>query len=293
MDDRPTDLRVDWRIAAGVAAALALLFTAQNFLAPPAIRAGSSFERLLQLQIITWGSWLALTPWIFAVARRWRRSRRYTPIAFARQVLIAFVISIAQSTLAGTLRWLGGISAFTDIADVIAASIVTSAGSNVLRYTMIAAAYHTVAYHREVRERDVRAARLESALLQAKLDSLQGRLQPHFLFNTLNSIGALIHDQPAAAERMLGSLADLLRASLRTDPSAEVPLEEELISSGTRVDSADALHRSAERVVRRRAGRGTRAVPHLLLQPPSRTRSATASRRERRRPRPHRRRAPR
>ena len=68
MDDRSDELRVDWRIAAGVAAALALLFTAQNYLAPPAIRAGASLARLFQLQVITWGSWLALSPWIIAAA---------------------------------------------------------------------------------------------------------------------------------------------------------------------------------------------------------------------------------
>jgi LytTr DNA-binding domain/Histidine kinase len=53
-----------------------------------------------------------------------------------------------------------------------------------------------------VRDRDVRAARLEASLVQAKLDSLQSRLQPHFPFNTMNSIGALIHEQPAAGEQM-------------------------------------------------------------------------------------------
>lgn len=53
-----------------------------------------------------------------------------------------------------------------------------------------------------MRDRDVRAARLEASLVQAKLDSLQSRLQPHFPFNTMNSIGALIHEQPAAGEQM-------------------------------------------------------------------------------------------
>ena len=79
-----------------------------------------------------------------------------------------------------------------------------------------------------MRARDLRAARLEGLLVQAKLDSLQGRLRPHFLFNTLNSIGALIQEQPAAAQQMLGSLSELLRASLHTEPSREVTLEREL-----------------------------------------------------------------
>jgi signal transduction histidine kinase len=268
VDDRSTELRVDWRIATGVAAALVLLFTIQNYLAPAAARAGASLERFFQLQIIVWGSWLLLSPWIFAVARRWRRSGTYTPLAFAKQVLIAFVISIAASALSGVLRWLAGISVYTELPDVVVSSVIAMFGSSVLRYSLIAAAYHAVAYHREVRERDVRAARLESALLKAKLESLQGRLHPHFLFNTLNSILALIRDQPAAAERMLGSLADLLRASLHADPSAEVPLEQELDLVRQYVSIQQMRFTDRLNVSYDVAPEAQHAlVPHLLLQP--------------------------
>jgi signal transduction histidine kinase len=268
VDERSDELRIDWRIAAGVTAALVLLFTVQNYLAPAVVRAGASFERLLKLQVVIWAAWLILSPWVFAVARRWRRSGKYTAAAFAKQFVIALVISIVASALSGLLRWLAGISVYTELPDVIVSSIVAMFGWSVTRYTMIAAAYHAVAYHREVRERDARAARLESALLKARLESLQGRLHPHFLFNTLNSIGALIHDQPDAAERMLGSLADLLRASLHADPSAEVPLEQELdlvrqYVSIQQMRFTDRLNVSFDVAPDARHA----LVPHLLLQP--------------------------
>ena len=255
-------------MAAGVAAALALLFTLQTYAAPSIARGGASFQRLLFLQVIIWSTWLALSPWIFAIARRWRQSRRFTAGAFAKQTVLAFVVAIAHAAISGALRWIAGISVYTDLPTVVVASIVTSGGANVVRYAMIAAAYHAVAYHREVRERDSRAARLESALLKAKLDGIQGRLHPHFLFNTLNSIGALIHDQPAAAERMLGSLADLLRASLHADPSAEVPLEQELdlvrqYVSIQQMRFTDRLQVSFDVAPDARYA----LVPHLVLQP--------------------------
>src|SRR5262245_3799289 len=264
----PTDVRVDWRIAAGVAAGLALLFTAQNYVAPSVARSGASFQRLLVLQVIVWGVWLALSPWIFAIARKWRRSRRFTIADFVGQAFMAFVVAVVHAILAGTLRWVAGISIYTDLPTVIVASIATTACSNVLRYAMIAAAYHAVAYHHEVRDRDVRAARLEAALVRAKLDSLQGRLQPHFLFNTLNSIAALIHDQPAAAEQMVGSLSDLLRASLHGDPSREVTLEDELglvrqYVSIQQVRFTDRLSVTIDVAPETLTAR----VPHLLLQP--------------------------
>jgi sensor histidine kinase YesM len=63
-------------------------------------------------------------------------------------------------------------------------------------------------------------ARLAQAAAEAQLASLESRVQPHFLFNTLNSIAALIHEDPAGAERMTGQLASLLRSSL--DPQTPV-----------------------------------------------------------------------
>jgi len=73
-------------------------------------------------------------------------------------------------------------------------------------------------------QRDMAEARRLAA--EAQLASLESRVQPHFLFNTLNSIAALIHDDPAGAERMTAQLASLLRSSL--DQTSLVPLEEEL-----------------------------------------------------------------
>jgi LytS/YehU family sensor histidine kinase len=75
------------------------------------------------------------------------------------------------------------------------------------------------------KERDEAEARRMAA--EARLASLESRVQPHFLFNTLNSIAALIHENPAAAERMTGQFASLLRSSL-DQQTPLVPLDEEM-----------------------------------------------------------------
>jgi two-component system, LytTR family, sensor histidine kinase AlgZ len=75
------------------------------------------------------------------------------------------------------------------------------------------------------KERDEAEARRAAA--EAQLASLESRVNPHFLFNTLNSIATLVHDQPAAAERMTTQLAALLRSSL-DGGSVIVPLADEL-----------------------------------------------------------------
>ena len=76
------------------------------------------------------------------------------------------------------------------------------------------------------KERDEAEARRLAA--EAQLASIESRVQPHFLFNTLNSIAALVHDDPTGAERMTTQLASLMRSSLDSTSKPLVPLEEEL-----------------------------------------------------------------
>jgi sensor histidine kinase YesM len=81
-----------------------------------------------------------------------------------------------------------------------------------------------ISYFRQARDREQLEARLERAQLQ----TLKLQLQPHFLFNTLNTITALISVDPRVAERMVSGLSELLRLSLRNAGEQEVPLSREL-----------------------------------------------------------------
>jgi sensor histidine kinase YesM len=92
---------------------------------------------------------------------------------------------------------------------------------DMLAYWGAVGVIHAIEYYVESRERTLEATRLA-------LDNLRAQLQPHFLFNTLQSISTLIHRDPAAADRMLTDLSELLRLSLRSPGSKEVPLREEL-----------------------------------------------------------------
>jgi LytS/YehU family sensor histidine kinase len=74
----------------------------------------------------------------------------------------------------------------------------------------------------------VRAAQLEAQLAEARLDALRMQLHPHFLFNTLHAISALMARDVPAARRMMTRLSDLLRFSLEQEVTDEVPLAEEL-----------------------------------------------------------------
>jgi LytS/YehU family sensor histidine kinase len=80
----------------------------------------------------------------------------------------------------------------------------------------------------KLREEEVAAERARKLAVEARLGSLESRIHPHFLFNTLNSISSLIAVNPARAEQILGRLAVLLRASLDTSNQPLIPLQQEL-----------------------------------------------------------------
>lgn len=80
----------------------------------------------------------------------------------------------------------------------------------------------------ELRTRQVEQERACKLLAEARLSSLESRIRPHFLFNTLNSIAALIPLDPVRAEATVGNLASLLRFSLNAGQSGLIPLSQEL-----------------------------------------------------------------
>jgi signal transduction histidine kinase len=97
-----------------------------------------------------------------------------------------------------------------------------------LLYWAFVALRHLFGYHRELLGEQWRRSELMRELTAAKLSALRAQLQPHFLFNTLNSIAELMHHDVAAAEEMTESLSELLRATLASDDAQEIALREEV-----------------------------------------------------------------
>lgn len=99
---------------------------------------------------------------------------------------------------------------------------------DLLAYGAVTGLVHSVNFYRRLRERERRALFLESKLANARLNTLKAQLQPHFLFNSLNAIVALVRRDPRLAETKLVTLSELLRLALSQSERQEGALREEL-----------------------------------------------------------------
>jgi signal transduction histidine kinase len=99
---------------------------------------------------------------------------------------------------------------------------------NLLLMWAVLGAYHGARVVNQSRKQELEAVQLESRLAMAQNRALQMQMQPHFLFNTLNSIAALIHSDGEAADQMVSRLADLLRMTLDSGSAQEISLRQEM-----------------------------------------------------------------
>jgi signal transduction histidine kinase len=94
-------------------------------------------------------------------------------------------------------------------------------------YGLVAGVAYGIQTRRRANESERRAMRAESALTAARLEALRSRLNPHFLFNALHTVGALVRQDPALAENAVERLGDILRQTLRDDVGETVSFREE------------------------------------------------------------------
>jgi sensor histidine kinase YesM len=126
---------------------------------------------------------------------------------------------------------------------------------------MTVCAAYAALFYRRFHERD-------ASLNKARLDALRHQLQPHFLFNTLNVIASLVHEDPRRADAMLTALADLLRFTLETSGDQVVPLHRETAFIGRYLALMNARFEDRLRYsIEITPETYSALVPVLLLQP--------------------------
>lgn len=226
----PWGVRTWALVIVGVATILGFVATLQSYYAYRVRGREADFWEMAAYTLPDWFLWAALTPFVVWLARRvpvtrgrWVRAILFhlcagTLLAFAELLASCVLISAVAGLPAGT----------TSLWDYYIQVISFFSLPSLLIYGMILGAGHTYDFYRKYRSAEVRASELQARLAEARLRTLRWHLRPHFLFNTLHTIGVLTRKRETErALAMVTGLGDLLRHSLEHGDQ-EVSLEEEL-----------------------------------------------------------------
>lgn len=203
---------------------VALLF------ALPALRQPESFWPDLKNGLANWWTWGLVAVLIAEADRRLpvsearigRRVLLHVPLSFFFSVLVA----CGRTSLAVVFGWV-------PVERLFPSEILRSILHPIFLWTwviywLVLGGLLAKRYHEQFLSSELRAERLERLSTQATLHSLRLQLDPHFLFNALNTISAQVESEPKLARRMIEHLGDLLRQTIETKDRLEVHLSEEL-----------------------------------------------------------------
>ena len=189
---------------------------------------------------LDWFVYALLTPGVFAVSRRWPLARPHLLRRALIHLLFSVLFCVAWATLGQILRLVlvlifeparvtAGGEFWREFAIQWLSWIFITLPFGVAVYLCVVGVEHAVRYFVEVREREVQLARLSEQLAGARFAALQAQVNPHFLFNTLNTIAVLVRDNNReGAVRIVEHLSEMLRRTLSRHRANQVSLGEEL-----------------------------------------------------------------
>jgi two-component system LytT family sensor kinase len=179
---------------------------------------------------LDWLLYALLTPGVFVLARRWPLVRGSLVPHGALHVGASLLFCVAWAGLGTVLRSIVDPRAIAgEPLRHFTAWLFTTLPFGVAVYLAVVGVEHALRYHDGLRERETQMARLAEQLTTARLSALQAQLNPHFLFNSLNTVAVLVRaGDGAAAARVIEQLSEVLRATLGSSTAAEHTLGEEL-----------------------------------------------------------------
>lgn len=171
------------------------------------------------------GCWLLVTPFIYELATRFSFSRKSWGKPLGVHIMACLAITVVVSWYFICWNTLLG---WADHSTPFRLRLLSLGLTNLPVCLATMGLAHAVVYHAKYRERLMESSRLEASLAQAQLEILRSKMEPHFLFNALNSIATLTRKDPGSAERMTLQLAALLRVLLDCGDAQEISLKQEL-----------------------------------------------------------------
>src|ERR1044071_1420834 len=212
----------------GVWTIVALFFTTQAYVMYYAEKQPIRYGQQFLLQALACYLWALATPLVLWLSRRFCIQRHN----WLRRGAIHFFISIALVTTLLILHFfafmifLGRAGQITPLR--VFGFIYFNLDRWLLIYWLILLMSHAFSYYNSFRKGELKASQLRTQLVQSQLEALKMQVHPHFLFNTLHSISALLSKDTEAARKMITRLGDFLRLTLENSGTQEVTLQQEI-----------------------------------------------------------------
>src|SRR5215467_11058272 len=211
-----------------------LLFTVQEIAVAKVHGGHVNWVFVATIELVYWNVWAAYTPLVIGLAKRFPLtgpgSVSHIAIHTIASLMMAPLASVTEYFLSrgllGLLFRITGPGAPRPL-PTFTGSVVSMSLTGVITYWLVIGLYQLIHFYQAAMERQTRAAQLQTQLSHAELENLKSQLHPHFLFNSLHTIGVLMQEDVDAASHLLASIGDLLRTALERREN-EITLESEL-----------------------------------------------------------------
>ena len=191
----------------------------------------ASLFELMWPELVEWTLWGIFCPFIITLAQKHPKNSSGWLAKVKFHIPVGILISLVYSAIYSYLRYA--------IGELVEEEFLWSFSKNfmnrlyyiqipVMMYCSIVGLTYAVNYYQQFRDEALKAAEIQQKLAQAELLVLKKQLHPHFLFNTLHAISALMHKDIEAADKMIARLSHLLRATLENTGVQEVTLKQEM-----------------------------------------------------------------
>jgi len=196
----------------------------------PDLANGADERHALLLSLTLWWSWGILTPLILWIDRQIPVSRKQLALRVLAHFLPSLLVTSMYVYLLGAIRAAFAMDEWNRLISIriLADSLRGLFLWNWLIYWLILGAWQAHHYYEHYIAGELRLERLERNFSEARLNALRMQLEPHFLFNALNTISSQVERDPKLARGMIEHLGDLLRLSLESKDRQEIPLAEEM-----------------------------------------------------------------
>lgn len=231
------------------------------------------FKKHAVIPIVNYTLWGLLMPIVYYFVSRYRVGSAYPGKENLSAVLASLLLCVLHEVISNIIYYLPmhllGLTPFTqEVRQFITRAFPYALIDRLIEYWILYAVISGVDFQRKFQEKQLEFVQLQNQLSKAQLSALRLQIQPHFLFNTLNTISSLMEFDIKGSQKIVSKLGSLLRTVLDSDKRNMVPLREELDFIKSYLDIEQVRFQDRLNIHYRVEPETTSClVPALILQP--------------------------